>query len=122
MSLTIQQHWFTEHRGWEDIASILLGLLVVAAPVAFMSEPVNYIYMNSAVVGFLIISLGFLQFLWLQRWEEHLELLCGLWVISSPYLFGYGGQLAAAHYVLGILVAGLAAFELWQDKDRDYTA
>ncbi|MBO6521196.1 MAG: SPW repeat protein [Rhodospirillales bacterium] len=120
MSLSVQQNWFTEHRGWEDVVSIVLGILVVAAPVVYAEHASQYANISSVVAGMAIVALGFLQFMWLKRWEEHLELACGIWVMASPYLMGYGGQLAMAHYALGFLVAALAAFELWQDRNRNF--
>jgi uncharacterized membrane protein len=121
MSLSsVQQNWVTEHRSWEDFLSVLLGIFVAAAPIMFVEQNQNYVYINAAVVGIFIIVLGFMQLMWLQRWEEHLELLCGLWVIGSPYLFDYAGQLAVTHYILGFMVAGLAALELWQDRNRSF--
>ncbi len=122
MSLSVQQNWFTEHRSWEDMVSVLLGILVIAAPTVFAEQSANYVYINAGVVGLFIVTLGFMQLMWLQRWEEHLELLCGLWVIGSPYLYGYGGNLAVAHYILGFLVVALATLELWQDRNRRFDA
>ena len=122
MSLSVQQNWFTEHRSWEDMVSVLLGILVIAAPTVFAEQSANCVYINAGVVGLFIVTLGFMLLMWLQRWEEHLELLCGLWVIGSPYLYGYGGNLAVAHYILGFLVVALATLELWQDRNRRFDA
>jgi len=51
----------------------------------------------------------------LQRWEEVGEIACGLWLIVSPFVFGYAGTLRYSHFALGALVALLAVAELWQD-------
>jgi hypothetical protein len=53
----------------------------------------------------------------LQRWEEVATILAGLWLIASPYIFGYShdGLLRFWHSSLGGLVVLLAALQLWQD-------
>ena len=50
--------------------------------------------------------------------------MAGLWLIASPYIFGYSddGMLRFWHTSLGGLVVLLAALQLWQDwglKDED---
>ena len=43
--------------------------------------------------------------------------MLGIWLIVSPFIFDYAGAdpLRSWHFVLGGLVAALAALELWQD-------
>jgi O-antigen/teichoic acid export membrane protein len=65
----------------------------------------------------LVIALGALELTGLQRWEQGGEIACGLWLIVSPFIFGYAeaDALRYWHFVLGALVALLAVVELWQD-------
>jgi hypothetical protein len=64
----------------------------------------------------------------LRRWEESLELLFGLWLMASPFVFGYAGgseMLMIWHLAIGGIVVLLAILELWQDwtkSDRDLAA
>ena len=47
-------------------------------------------------------------------WEEWLNLIVGLWVLVSPWVLHFQGTTAMTfHVVIGIIVAALAAFELW---------
>jgi hypothetical protein len=64
-----------------------------------------------------VIALAELELVALQRWEEIGEMLCGLWLIVSPFALGYAdaGNLRFWHFGLGALVALLGAIELWQD-------
>jgi hypothetical protein len=64
-----------------------------------------------------VLVLGASEFLDLHRWEEGLEAACGLWLIASPFIFGYAGagSLRYWHFVLGAAVLLLAALELRQD-------
>jgi len=72
---------------------------------------------NATVVGILVFALGASEFLDLRRWEEGLEAACGLWLIASPFTFGYAttGILRYWHFVLGATVVVLAVLELRQD-------
>ena len=47
-------------------------------------------------------------------WEEWLNLVAGLWLIATPWLFSFEDSKAMTVEVLiGTAVAGLAAFEVW---------
>jgi short subunit fatty acids transporter len=47
-------------------------------------------------------------------WEEWLNLIAGLWAIVSPWVLGFQGTTAMTVFVvIGIIVAVLAAVELW---------
>jgi hypothetical protein len=70
------------------------------------------------VVGLAVISVAGLELSALQCWQEWIEFALGLWLTASPWMLGYNhlSSLTAMHIVLGILVAMLACFELWQDR------
>jgi hypothetical protein len=111
------------HRTWEDWCGMLLGLLIVLSP-WFYTEPEpgadaerGFVILNAFTVGILIFGLAQLEYVALQRWEEVVELLAGLWLIASPIVLGYSGTLSLWHYSLGGLVVLLAALQLWQDWD-----
>jgi hypothetical protein len=47
-------------------------------------------------------------------WEEWLNLIVGLWTLVSPWLLGFQGTSEMrVCVVIGIIVAILAAIELW---------
>ena len=72
---------------------------------------------NAILVGALVLVLAQLEYVSLQRWEEIGEIVLGLWLIASPFIFGYAeaGPLRYWHFVLGAIIALLATWELWQD-------
>ncbi len=121
----------TTHRTWEDWCGMLLGVLIVLSPwfpTAAGHEVVDaersYVILNTFTIGILVFGLAQLEYVALQRWEEVAEILAGLWLIASPYIFGYSddGMLRFWHTSLGGLVVLLAALQLWQDwglKDED---
>lgn len=103
------------HRTWEDWAGICLGVVTVLTPWFAGATQSQTITLNAVIIGMAIVVLAAFTLVNLRRGEEIAEFLCGLWLMASPYIFGYAGQLATWHYVLGALVALLALFEFWQD-------
>ena len=118
--------FFNTHRTWEDWLGMLLGVLIVVSP-WFPSQASHevidadrsYVILNTFVVGMLVFGLAQLEYVAPRRWEEVAGILVGLWLIASPYLFGYSGEgmLRFYHSTLGSLVLLLAALQLWQDWD-----
>lgn len=69
---------------------------------------------NALISGLVIAGLSVAALAAFAQWEEWLNLLLGLWVLVSPWVLGFQGTTAATvHIVGGILVAGLAAIEMW---------
>ena len=53
---------------------------------------------------------------------SHARIAGSVWLAASPLVLGYGGAMAAWHFVLGGLLVVLSLLELWQDwklSDRD---
>ncbi|MFM9845855.1 MAG: SPW repeat protein [Hyphomicrobiaceae bacterium] len=109
------------HRTWEDWAGIGLGVVIVLTPWVAGATQSQAITLNAVIIGMAVAVLAAAALVNLRRGEEIAEFLCGLWLMASPYIFGYAGQLATWHYVLGALVALLALVELWQDWTRSDT-
>ncbi len=119
MSLIIERKgWLAQHRGWEDVCSACLGVLIILSPVVADIDPGVAVFISAGLAGTVITMLALLELMSLERWEEVLELAFGLWVVISPLVFGYDGTLRVAHFVLGGAVAMLALLELWQDRNR----
>jgi hypothetical protein len=118
--------FFRTHRTWEDWCGMLLGVLIVLSP-WFPTETGHevvdaersLVILNTFTIGILVFGLAQLEYVALQRWEEVTAILLGLWLIASPYIFGYSGDgpLSFYHSSFGGLVVLLAALQLWQDWD-----
>ena len=108
---------FNVHRPWEDWVSMLLGVLIGLSPWFADQQNNPVIAWNAALVGILVLALALLEHVSLQRWEEAGEIVLGLWLIVSPYSFGYAeaGTLRYWHFLFGAIVVVLAILELWQD-------
>jgi hypothetical protein len=116
--------FFSIHRSWEDWCGMLLGVLIVVSPWFPMQASHEVVdaerstmILNTFVVGMLVFGLAQLEYVALQRWEEVGEIALGLWLIASPFIFGYFGDatLQIWHAALGGLVVLLGALQLWQD-------
>jgi hypothetical protein len=109
--------FFNIHRNWEDWLAMLVGVLIGLSPWLAGEQDNQAIMWNAVIVGTLVIAFAALELANLQRWEEVAEMACGLWLIASPFIFGYAdfGALRSWHFGLGAVVALLAMIELWQD-------
>jgi len=116
MTSSFAKGWFTEHRGWEDLFSALCGVLIILSPGLAGGDVGVAAMISAGLAGVIITMLALLDLMDHQRWEELLELICGLWVVVSPLVIGYGGALRLSHYLLGAIVVLLALLELWQDS------
>jgi SPW repeat len=110
---------FSEHKTWEDLATLLLGFVLMISPWIVSQTDNGTAVANAGIIGFLLILLAGFEMSRLQRWEEVAMLLLGLWMIAAPYTLGYetNTPLATVHQVMGALVSLLAVLQLWQDWD-----
>src|SRR6202022_2857319 len=118
--------FFRTHRTGEDWCGMLLGVMIVLSP-WFPKQAVDglsdadrsILIINQVTFGLVVVGLAQLPYVALQRWEEVAEIFLGLWLIASPYVFGYSsdGLLRFWHSSLGGLVVLLAALQLWQEWD-----
>ena len=123
--------FFNTHRTWEDWLGMLLGVLIILSPWfptqtghEIVDTQRSVVIVNTFAVGILVFFLAQLEYVALQRWEEVAAILLALWLIVSPYVFGYHGDglLRFYHSTLGGLVLLLATLQLWQDwelSDQD---
>ena len=106
---------FNVHRTWEDWTGILLGVVIGLSPWLAGMQDNPAVNWNALIVGAVILALAGLELVDLRRWEETGTAACGLWLICSPFVYGYAGVLAYWHFVLGAFAVLLAILELWQD-------
>jgi hypothetical protein len=113
---------FNIHYIWEDCLSMALGAVIVLSSWIVDDVSSQAVAINAVMVGMLVMALGAAEFLDLRRWEETLETACGLWLIASPFVFGYAdaGTLRYWHFVLGAAVVLLSMLELRQDWKLGY--
>lgn len=111
-----------QHRRWEDIVLMILGAAIMISPMFVETAGNGSMVVATAIVGAAIVIVAGLEQLALRRWEEFLVLLCGLWLMASPFALEYAGVLRTWHIVLGAAVVLMAGLQLWQDRNRDLEA
>ena len=111
--------FLSEHRTWEDVAGMFLGLIVMLSPWIVGQTTSGSATTNGGVIGFFLVLLAGFEMSRLHRWEEIATLVCGLWLIVSPFVLDYMTlmPLATVHQVIGALVSVLAVLQIWQDWD-----
>jgi hypothetical protein len=96
-----------------DFANLALGAILLFSPwiFGFAAGPQSR---NAWVSGIAIVILSIAALAAFAVWEECLNLIAGLWALVSPWVLGFQGTTAmTVHVVIGIIVAALAAVELW---------
>ena len=108
---------FNVHRSWEDWLGMAVGVLILLSPWFAGRAAGELPVLNAIAVGAAVLLLAESELVDLHRWEESLELLCGLWLIAAPFVFEYTwAALSTWHFVLGGIVTVLAVIELVQDR------
>jgi heme/copper-type cytochrome/quinol oxidase subunit 3 len=96
-----------------DVANLVLGAILFFSPWIF-TFAAGAQSQNAFVTGLAIVVLAIAALAAFAVWEEWLNLIAGLWSVVSPWVLGFQGTTAmTVHVVIGILVAVLAAIELW---------
>ncbi|MFC7399987.1 SPW repeat protein [Chelatococcus sp. GCM10030263] len=75
---------------------------------------------NAWIVGALMALVAIGALVAFAEWEEWANGVLGVWAIISPWILGFSGITAAmaSHVVISLIVAVLAAVELWTTHNR----
>ena len=96
-----------------DFYTAAFGLFLFVSPWLFAYANHNA-RLDLWVSGAAIAAISIAAIVAFSNWEEWLNLLLGLWLIASPWLLGFAHSRAMhVSIALGILVAFMAALELW---------
>jgi hypothetical protein len=96
-----------------DLANLILGATLFFSPWIF-GFAAGHESQDAWGTGIVIAILSIAALAAFAVWEEWLNLIAGLWAIVSPWVLGFQGTTAmTVHVVIGIIVAVLAAVELW---------
>jgi heme/copper-type cytochrome/quinol oxidase subunit 3 len=96
-----------------DVANLILGAILFFSPWMF-AFAAGAQTQNAHISGLAVVVLAIAALAAFAVWEEWLNLIVGLWAVVSPWVLGFQGTTAlTVHVVIGILVAILAAIELW---------
>jgi hypothetical protein len=105
-------------RGWDDWFGIFLGILIALAPWIVEEVSNSPAVANAAIAGLIVMVLAEADLVNFRRWIEVCQLVFGVWVAASPFIFNYAasGTLRILHIIAGIAVAALSIFELRQNN------
>jgi hypothetical protein len=98
-----------------DVVNLILGAFLFLSPWIFNFASSAVESRNAWILGIVIAIVAIAAIVSFAEWEEWLNLALGLWVLISPWVLGFSGASTAVrlHVVVGIIVAVLAAVELW---------
>jgi len=112
-------------KQWSELTAIniitaLTGAFLVASPWLFGFSGEQTAMWSAALIGVLAIVIALAGFVELREWEGWTSLVLGLWTLVAPWALGFSGVTAAmaCHLGVGVVVAALAALELWMIHNK----
>ena len=100
-----------------DVANLILGAFLFFSP-WILGFGGTRAAENANIAGIIIVVLAIVALSAFAVWEEWLNLIVGLWTLVSPWVLGFHDATKAMMVcvVVGILVAILAAVEIWMSQ------
>jgi SPW repeat len=96
-----------------DIYNLVIAAVLIVSPWLFALTR-ETARADAWLSGIIIASLSCAALLLFAEWEEWIVLVCGAWVVASPWLLGFPHTVAMRLDVgIGIVVMYLAGLELW---------
>ena len=99
----------------QDWANLVLAVGLFVSPWMFGYVDEQIPARNAWVCAIVIAALAIAALSVLKEWEEWINLFLGAWVLVSPWALGFGMNVGAlwSHVVLGLLIAAIAAWSIW---------
>jgi SPW repeat len=117
-AVALRHRWEAFMDDWSsvrlcDVVNLMLSVVLFFSPWLF-GLPNGAQWQTASVVGIIIAVLSIAALAAFAVWEEWLNLVAGLALIVSPWLLGFQNSTAMTiDVVIGVVVAVLAAFEVW---------
>ena len=105
---------------WLFLSPWILGFaaaLPAAAGEALSGSPAAW---NAWIVGIAIAAVAIWAIVMFAPWQDWVNGVLGAWLVIAPWVLGFGSLATAAwnHVIVGLLVLALAAWELWDVRQR----
>ena len=112
------KHWRDLHRHWEDWANVCAGVWLVFTPWLFDFERATAAMLCAVIAGAILIFVASLALTRGEAWEEWVNIAIGIGLIAAALTLDLAGhaRVRCVFVLTGILVAGLAAFELREER------
>lgn len=108
-------------KHWQDIANFIIGAWLFVSPwvLRLTADVPQAAVWNAYLVGAAIMVFAAAAVYLPRVWEEGLNLLCGVWMIISPWVLGFAASTRDTlnAIVVGVLVTLLATWAVIHDKD-----
>ncbi len=119
----LKPNFLKQHRAWEDVVVMALGLAIVLAPWVTRETISQSAMINAAVTGFALMMLAELDLVQFRRWVVIAQLAGGAWTTASAVVFGYAqaGALRFWHVLAGLGVILVGGLEIWQYRTKGTT-
>jgi hypothetical protein len=110
---------FSPPKQWEDWLNWLMGIWLCLSPWALRVEG-DHIATRTAVISGVVLILAEVVTLSVYRaWEEWINVVIGAWLIVCSWVLGISSPAARLNLVIvGLLVAALALYEIWDARRR----
>jgi hypothetical protein len=97
-----------------DVANLILGAFLFFSPWIFGFGG-STAAENANIAGIIIVVLAVAALAAFAVWEEWLNLIVGLWTLISPWVLNFhtNTKAMAVCVIVGVIVAILAAVEIW---------
>ena len=116
--------WLNERGKYLDVVNVVAGVALALSPWYLAYAAGGAAVWNAVIVGAAIALIAITAVARFHQAEEWVNLLLGLWAIAAPWLLGFAAVTGAvaAHVIVGIVVAAVAAYRLWSDGHWSLTA
>ena len=98
-----------------DWVNLVLAVLLFLSPWAFGFSGEQAAAFDAWACGIVVGVLSIAAIVRFAEWEEWINLALGVWLVVSPWLLGFTalGYALWTNVILGVLIAAVAAWELW---------
>jgi hypothetical protein len=105
-------------KRWQDWANLVLGAWMIISPwVLGFADTNNVAAMSAWALGTGIVVFAGMAASMRQAWEEGINMLLGIALLSSPWVFEFAAQQTPTSnaVIVGVLVAALALWAMLSD-------
>ena len=109
-----------KHWSVLDIVNIVAGLGLFLSPWYLGYEAATSAAWNAWIVGALVALIAIGALTAFTEYTEWANVVLGVWAIVAPWVLGFSATQAAtwAHVIAGIVIAELAAANVWFAHNR----
>ncbi|WP_155251019.1 SPW repeat protein [Sinorhizobium meliloti] len=111
-----------ERKKPQDWMNLILAVALFVSPWVMGFAGEFMAAWNAWIVGVVIGALALATLTAFSEWEEWANIVIGIWLVVAPWLLGFAPNANAmwTHVVLGLLVAAISAWALWDERQNPH--